>query len=559
MKKAWMLLFSFVVLLAGFLPNQAEAAGFKDVPRDHWAHDEIRFLTSKQVIKGYSNGTFQPLQILTRKDAAIMVVRALKWQKPASPSVKPSDVKPTMGGYNEMMAAANKGLFTLSGNKFNPGGALSRKEMARVIAVAYGYKGKGASSFKDVARSNAYYKYIDAIAENDITSGYKDGTFKPDVSVNRAQFSTFLARIYSEPLEYAVKQNGKTIAAYKNETDAIQKAVQTAGATVHPVSNSLMSYAQQPQAMTKSGIKNGVIIYNGAENSTAFSSGFFKPYLAYKQGTGYQGTMFDSFLIAGRKYSSTGEFAESPGNEANYKEFLWYADRTFAKGGALDQLNRDAKALGKKPNVYLSIPYPKRGEAIVLPAGTSVKNTLAERQKLVSWYRQQVEAKWKAAGYTNLTFKGYYWLNETVVALEDEQLVEQTAAAVHKAGKTFIYSPHATSTNFENWQVYGFDGAYLQPNAFRLDLKDTEARLHQAFLRAQINGSGINIEIDSYSPHQIAGGAANFRDYLEMASRYRLPGQSLIMYQGTDMVSRMAMYNNKTYNDLYNELYQMMY
>ncbi|OLN24105.1 hypothetical protein BTO30_01440 [Domibacillus antri] len=558
MKKAVFLLLS-VLLFSTTLPNQAGGAQFKDIPRDHWAHDEIRFLTDKQVIKGYAGGTFQPLKTLTRKDAAIMVVRALKWPMPSNPSVKPSDMKATMGGYKEIMAAVNKGLFTLSGNKFNPNGPLSRKEMAKVIAVAYNYKGKGASSFKDVSKSNPFYKFVDAIAENDVTSGYKDGTFKPDVTVNRAQFSTFLARIYGKPLQYVVKQNGQTIASYQNETDAINKTVRTAGSTVHPVSNSLITYAQRPQPMTKTGIKNGVLIYNGAENPSLFDNEFFKPYLAYKQNERYTGTMFDSFIILGRNYSVTGEFAETSRNKANYKEFKWYADRTFAADGAMAALNKDAKELGKKPTVYIAIPYPKQGESIVLPNGKSVKNTLPERQKLVNWYRQQVESKWKAAGYTNLSFKGYYWLNETVISLEDEQLVEQTAAAIHKSGKTFIYSPHASSTNFESWKTYGFDGAYLQPNAFRLDLNDTDARLHRAFLRAQVYGSGLNIEIDSYSPHQIASGSGNFMDYLEMANRYRLPGQSLIMYQGTDMVNRMATYNDSTYNRLYRELYNTLH
>lgn len=179
MKKIFLFLLS-ISLFVTVLPNQAEAAQFKDVPRDHWAHDEIRFLTNKQVIKGYAGGTFQPLKVLRRKDAAIIVVRALKWPKPATPTVKPSDVKVTMGGYNEIMAAVNKGLFTMDGNKFNPDKPLSRKEMARVISVAYGYAGKGSSTFKDVPKSNGYYKYIDAIASNGITSGYKDGTFKPD-------------------------------------------------------------------------------------------------------------------------------------------------------------------------------------------------------------------------------------------------------------------------------------------------------------------------------------------------------------------------------------------
>ena len=59
-----------------------------------------------------------------------------------------------MGGYSEMMIAANKGMFTITNNSFQPGSPLTREEMARVLAVAYDYKGSGKSSFKDLSKAS---------------------------------------------------------------------------------------------------------------------------------------------------------------------------------------------------------------------------------------------------------------------------------------------------------------------------------------------------------------------------------------------------------------------
>lgn len=434
-----------LVILLHVSTFQVSAQSFKDVPFDHWAHDEIRFLTDKSVIRGFSDGLFKPLSTLTRKDAAVMIVRALKLPAVKNPSIKPSDLKPTMGGYKEMMIAANKGLLTIRGNKFNPNSPLTRDEMAKVLAVAYNFKGSGKSTFKDIPKSNGYYKYIDAIAENDITTGYSDGTYKPKIAVNRAQFSTFLKRVYDEPLQYVVKENGKTRKTFTSSEEAIAYTVTLPRGTVHPVSNSLMKYGSTPSSLSTTGIKNGVLIYNGAERAT-FSEEFFKPYLS----NGGQ-TLFDTYIVLGRTYPN-GEFAETSRNKANYKEWQWYMDTTFATDGALQGLNAAAKNDGKTVSIYVAIPYPKRTEAITKLNGSRVANTLKARHEWVNWYISTFEAKWKKAGFKNLQFKGYYWLNETVIHTEDEQLVTATAKRIHALNKKFIYAPHALTTNFENWK-----------------------------------------------------------------------------------------------------------
>ncbi|MHC8517807.1 DUF4855 domain-containing protein [Sporosarcina sp. ITBMC105] len=539
----------FVLLLGSCLfVNSVGAQSFRDVPRDHWAKDEIRFLTDKRVIKGFSDGSFQPMKVLTRKDASVMLVRALQLPAEKQPSVKPSDLKSTMGGYAEMMVVANRGMLTIEGGRFHPDRPLTRGEMAKALAVAYKYKGAGKSIFKDVSKSNAYYTYIDAIAENKITTGYVDGSFKPTVAVNRAQFSTFLKRVYDQPHAFTVKKAGKVVKTFTSSDEAIRYAVGIENATVHPVSNSLMRYEQKPADLkTATSMKNGVLIYSGAEKEN-FAPEFFNPY--FNNG---KSNLFDTFVVLGRMYPG-GEFQETSKNQANYKEWNWFADKLFSKQGPLHALNEAARSANQKANVYIAIPYPKRNGAIVDLNGKKVSNTLAARQQLVNWYMTKVEKQWQQAGYKHLSFTGYYWLNETVIHAEDEQLVTDTATAIHKKKKKFIYAPHARTTNFEKWKLYGFDGAYLQPNTFRLNLGDPKARLHKAFLEAQIKGSSITLEIDTYSPHQMDAGLKNFETYLAFAELYGLKGQSLLLYQGVDMVYRMNHYKQEPYKKAYDQL-----
>ncbi|MFB5166787.1 S-layer homology domain-containing protein [Parageobacillus toebii] len=48
-------------------------SNFKDVPEDFWAKEEIEFLSSKGVIKGYHDGTFKPNNGVTRAQFAVFL------------------------------------------------------------------------------------------------------------------------------------------------------------------------------------------------------------------------------------------------------------------------------------------------------------------------------------------------------------------------------------------------------------------------------------------------------------------------------------------------------
>lgn len=52
------------------------------------------------------------------------------------------------------------------------------------------------STFKDVPKSHWAYESIKQVAEKGLVAGYSDGTYKPSAQVTRAEFATFLSRVF---------------------------------------------------------------------------------------------------------------------------------------------------------------------------------------------------------------------------------------------------------------------------------------------------------------------------------------------------------------------------
>src|SRR5690606_31287915 len=121
----------------------------------------------------------------------------------------------------------------------------------------------GHSSFVDVPYENPYYRFIDAIANEEVTTGYNDGTFRPEETVTRGQFSAFMYRVYQKPVAYEVRNGGELIAIIPNVDDAIELALYYPEGTVHPQSNKFVHYPQSIATADKTNLNSGVLIYNG--------------------------------------------------------------------------------------------------------------------------------------------------------------------------------------------------------------------------------------------------------------------------------------------------------
>lgn len=544
-----------MLFFVGFGGGSKVNAAFHDVPYTHWAFEDVRFVSKHGVIRGFSDGSFQPNQSITRKDAVVMMTRALDAPK-ANGVMELEDVKPTTPNYKELLVAITNDWLTVEDDRFYPNAPLTRDEMSKMLATIYEYKGRGVSSFSDVPKSDTYYAYIDAIAFHNVTTGYKDETFRPKEKVTRAQFSAFLSRIYQSPVAYEVKNAGETVAVVPSVEDALEVVEIYPEGTIHPQSNKFVEYEQTIATSDKTGINNGVLIYNGFNENNSFTPAFFDSYLKATYDD-KPVNLFETFIILGLRYNEeNAQFADVASNKANYEDWKNYVDRTFSAEGALHNLNASAIQHGRQVDVYLTIPYPKRSEEIVTLDGRELYNDWYSRYDLVRWYVEQSTSQFDRAKYSNLNLKGFYWLSETVRTLEDERLTSSVSSLLAKQDLYFIYSPHATSTNFYKWRDYGFDAAFLQPNAFRTAIANKEERLHRAFLNAQIYGTGITMEIDSYGPAQAEQGLGveAFDLYTDFAKRYGLDEKGMIFYQDRQMVWRMANIDQPTYKRWYDQL-----
>lgn len=65
---------------------------FSDVPRDHWAYEDLEYLAARGIITGLPGGQYNGDDPLDRYSAAAMIARAIKYMQNNPESVTPEDL-----------------------------------------------------------------------------------------------------------------------------------------------------------------------------------------------------------------------------------------------------------------------------------------------------------------------------------------------------------------------------------------------------------------------------------------------------------------------------------
>lgn len=168
---------------------------FKDIPADYVYNKEIKYLVEKGYITGYSDGTFKPNQTLSRAHGAVIISRVLGLDTTNIKDPGFKDVTAAHQYYKEIAAVQNAGIISGSNGNFNPSGSLTRAQMAKIIAKAFDLKGTSNTQFKDVPKTAWEYEFVQALAANNITTGYEGGLFKPNEPITRMHYGLFLYRV----------------------------------------------------------------------------------------------------------------------------------------------------------------------------------------------------------------------------------------------------------------------------------------------------------------------------------------------------------------------------
>ena len=151
--------------------------------RNHWAKDEIDFVSARGLVNGMSATIYAPNASTTRAQLWTILARQ-----------NDADLAGGSIWYEKAQNwAKEKGI----SDGANPNGTINRAQMVTMLWRAMGQPAAGsAASFTDVPTDSYYAQAVAWAVENGITAGVGGGRFDPNATCTRAQIVTFLYRNY---------------------------------------------------------------------------------------------------------------------------------------------------------------------------------------------------------------------------------------------------------------------------------------------------------------------------------------------------------------------------
>lgn len=174
---------------------------FIDVPAGMMFADDIEWLAAQGISTGWPDRTYRPLAPIARDAMAAFLYRAMgspRFTPPARPSFR--DVPRTNQFYKEIEWLASRGITTgWPDGTFRPLDPIARDAMAAFLYRAAGkprFTVPARLSFRDVLRGTMFLKEIEWMRSTGISTGWPDGTYRPLDTVKRDAMAAFIRRAH---------------------------------------------------------------------------------------------------------------------------------------------------------------------------------------------------------------------------------------------------------------------------------------------------------------------------------------------------------------------------
>ncbi|QSF45765.1 DUF4430 domain-containing protein [Paenibacillus tianjinensis] len=186
-------------------PAAVSSTVFTDESRiSSWALDSVHAAYDQGLMKGVSETdlVFAPKQQITRAEFAALLLRLMN-QDPSAAAAAPvfSDVKPGAWYYGAVLKAKELGIISgVSDKVFNPGGAITRQDMAVMISRAFKLENAAsaavqAGAFTDESRISSYaLSAVRTASELGYMTGF-NGAFDPAATVTREMAAVVAVRL----------------------------------------------------------------------------------------------------------------------------------------------------------------------------------------------------------------------------------------------------------------------------------------------------------------------------------------------------------------------------
>lgn len=259
MKKCIASLLSIVMMtssIAAFAKDYSDyPQKFWDVPKTHWAFEQISELADKGIINGYENGSFKPDRTVDRGEWAKMMVTIAGLQTNDN-NVYFNDM--TNHWANRYVNTAKEYLVAYKDGSFKPDQAAAREDVTVSMVKLKGYDVdevdySALNQFKDVGSiSNDLKKYVAIAVKKGLISGFEDNTFRGQDTLTRAEAATILQRAFQMGSDNKVANNKDSLSFTKEPDISTPAPTPTPKPTKQPTA-AMPDTTKQPKPTATSG------------------------------------------------------------------------------------------------------------------------------------------------------------------------------------------------------------------------------------------------------------------------------------------------------------------
>lgn len=182
---------------------------FQDVPSDAWYAEYVTYLAEKSIVSGKTENTFAPNDFVTRAEFVKIIAGVAGADVTSAAGSSFSDVDAGAWYAPYVAWAAENGIVTGSGDKFNPNSRITRQDMAviidRYVEKLAPKKLENVNDKVDFADNSSISSYAaDAVAsmqQAGIISGKGANNFAPKDNATRAEACKMLAMVMQKTTE----------------------------------------------------------------------------------------------------------------------------------------------------------------------------------------------------------------------------------------------------------------------------------------------------------------------------------------------------------------------
>lgn len=183
-----------------------ESLVFDDVAQEYFYADAVLWAGTRGISNGVDGENFGPEDALTRADAVTLLWRSLGSPTASDAAVDFADVPASVYYEAAVDWASSIGVVVgTSPGVFSPQATIDRAQFSTILWRVYGSQASStAGTFNDVPAGQYYTEAVGWMVDEAITTGTSATTFSPGDSLTRGQGVTFLWRAAGEPETFSL-------------------------------------------------------------------------------------------------------------------------------------------------------------------------------------------------------------------------------------------------------------------------------------------------------------------------------------------------------------------